>query len=233
MAAQPRCPNCGALVFPDAEWCSQCYEPLRPREHPAADEPAAPTADRPTAPSRPGASPRVGGTPAGAGGIAVEDGTPTWTCPVCEARNPIEASLCSVCGTPFDRLLQEPEVRPEIDPQTAAVWSMVLPGLGHWRLGRKADAVARFAVFGWAFGALLAILISRIGTGGLGPTLPLVALFVAASVGIYVISAVDAYRIAAGDQPVLGSRALLWASVGLIFASVLIATFVTFPAARR
>ncbi|HEY2966443.1 MAG TPA: hypothetical protein VGJ99_09215 [Actinomycetota bacterium] len=31
----------------------------------------------------------------------------------------------------------------------------------------------------------------------------------------------------------LGSRALLWTSAGLVFLSVVIATFVTLPAARR
>jgi hypothetical protein len=43
----------------------------------------------------------------------------------------------------------------------------------------------------------------------------------------------DAYRLAAGDTPVMSSRALLWTSAGLVFLSVLIATFVTLPAARR
>ena len=35
------------------------------------------------------------------------------------------------------------------------------------------------------------------------------------------------------DAPVMSSRALLWTSAGLVFLSVLIATFVTLPAARR
>jgi hypothetical protein len=154
-------------------------------------------------------------------------------CPACETRNPIEASLCSVCSTPFGRLFEEPEERPRVDPQTAAVWSMVYPGLGHWRLGRKGDAVARFAMFGWAFGALVILLVSRFGKGGLGPTYPLFLVFLLAAVTIYVLSAVDAYRIAADDPPIVSSRALLWGSVGLIVLSILIATFVTLPAARQ
>ena len=156
-----------------------------------------------------------------------------WTCPACDTRNPIEASLCAACSTPFGRLFQEPEVRPEVDPQTAAVWSMVLPGLGHWRLGRKGDAIARFAMFGWAFGALLILLVSRFGKGGLGPTYPLFLTFLLAAVTIYVLSVVDAYRIAADDPPLVSPRALLWGSVGLIVLSILIATFVTLPAARQ
>ena len=112
-----------------------------------------------------------------AASIEVEGGTLAWTCPACETRNPIEANECSVCGTPFGRLLAEPTTAPEIEPQTAAVWSMLWPGLGHWKLGRRTDAVARFAIFGWAFGALLVVLVSRFGKGGLGPTFPLFVLF--------------------------------------------------------
>jgi hypothetical protein len=33
--------------------------------------------------------------------------------------------------------------------------------------------------------------------------------------------------------PLMGSRTLLWTSAGLVFLSVVIATFVTLPAARR
>jgi hypothetical protein len=40
----------------------------------------------------------------------------------------------------------------QIDPQSAAVGSMVFPGLGHWKLGRRADVIARFAMFGWRSG---------------------------------------------------------------------------------
>jgi len=62
---------------------------------------------------------------------------------------------------------------------------------------------------------------------------PLFLLFLGASVAIYVLSAVDEYRIAAGKQPLVGSRAPLWTSACLIVLSVLIATFVTLQAARR
>lgn len=214
-----RCPNCGALVTADAEWCGQCFAPL------TSSEARAPAVVRETS---------GGGVPADLpNGIEIEDGRPAWTCPVCETRNPIEASTCSACGTPFSRLLEEPQAETQLDPQTAAVWSMVFPGLGHWKLERRGDAIARFAMFGWSFGTLLVLLFSRVGKGGLGATTPLFLLFLGASVVIYVLSAVDAYRIASGEQPIVSSRALLWTSAGLIVLSVLIATFVTLPAARR
>jgi ribosomal protein L40E/uncharacterized membrane protein len=229
MMGDRRCPSCGALVSAEAEWCGQCFTPLE-RVDPRAPAEAA---NAPTA----GAGPPVGSNlpPGGAAGgaIEVEGGRLAWTCPVCDARNPIEANECSTCGTPFSRLLEEPTEQPDVEPQTAAVWSLALPGLGHWKLGRRTDAVARFAMFGWAFGALLVLLVSRFGKGALGPTFPLFLLFVGASLMIYVLSAVDAYRLASGDPPVVSSRALLWTSAGLVFLSVLIATFVTLPAARR
>lgn len=221
MSPERRCPTCGALVAADAEWCGQCFTSLPSAE---AETPAAAVAAE-----------RQGGRSAGAlgGAIQIEDGRPQWTCPACDTRNPIEATLCTACGTPFARLLEEPSAQPQMDPQTAAVWSMVFPGLGHWQLGQRGDAIARFAMFGWAFGALLVLLVSRMGKGGMGPTMPLFLLFLGASVAIYVLSAVDAYRIAGGERPLVSSRALLWTSAGLIVLSVLIATFVTLPAARR
>jgi hypothetical protein len=220
----PRCPNCGALVAEDAEWCGQCYQPLR-REEPATATAAAADGS---------ARPSIGlvETPGG-GSVEVEDGKASWTCPVCGETNAIEVAVCGVCQTPFTRLFVEPEPPPAIAPDRAAIWSLVFPGLGHWQLRRKADAVARFVLFGWTFGALLILVVSRFGKGSLGGTLPLVALFGGSAFAIYVLSALDAYRIAGGEDPVVSSRVLLWASAALVVLSVLIATITTLPAARR
>lgn len=209
MSQERRCPTCGALVSIDAEWCGQCYAPLRPPE------------------------PEAGQAEAVAGKLGVEGGRLSWACPVCGERNPIEASACPVCGTGFARLFAEPEPAPQVEPQTAAVWSLVFPGLGHWKVGRRPDAIARMVLFAWTFGTLAVLLVSRFGKGGLGPTFPLFALFLGAAAAVYVLSAVDAYRAAAGDTPLVGARVLLWGSAALVVLSVLIATFVTLPAARR
>lgn len=200
---------CGALVSASAEWCGQCYTPLR-RQEPAGE----PGETRPP-------------------GLEVADGRPEWTCPTCGTRNAIEESYCTVCGTPFARLFDQPKTSREVDPEVAAVWSLAFPGLGHWRLGRKGDAVARFVVFAWAFGALLVLLASRFGKGGLGPTLPLFTVFLLGSAVVYASSALDAYRLASGERPLVSSRALLWGSVGMIVVSVLVATLITLPALRR
>lgn len=214
MALERRCPSCGALVSADAEWCGQCFTRLGA---------VTAAADLPTA--------AVGG--AIGAGIDIEDGKPAWTCPACQTRNPIEASVCAACGTPFAKLLREPEETLQVPARTAAAWSLVFPGLGHWKLGLKTDAIARFAMFGWAFGALVVLLVSRVGKGGLGPTTPLFVLFATAAIAIYVTAAVDAHRLASDEPPLVSSRALLWTSAGLVVLSVLIATFVTLPAARR
>ena len=219
MSQDRRCPTCRALASQDAEWCGQCYTRLTQEAGGAGSGGASTNATAIREAAR--------------AGIEVEDGRPTWVCPACHTRNPIERDRCTVCGTTFGTLFEERPERPDVDPKTAAVWSMVLPGLGHWRLGRKADAAARFAMFGWAFGALVVLLASRLGKGGLGVTFALFVVFLVASVAIYALSAVDAYRIAAGDDPIVHPGALLWGSVGLIVLSVLIATFVTLPAARR
>lgn len=170
----------------------------------------------------------------GGGAIEVESGgKPTWTCSVCSERNPIEATFCATCGAPFGRLLEEPTRRPEIRPQTAATWSFVWPGVGHWKAGYRADGVARIVLFAWTFGTLMVLLVARFGTGGLGPVFPLVALFLVAASAVYTVSAIDAYRLAGGDPPLVSSRVLLWASAVLIVASVALASFLTLPAARQ
>jgi len=209
MSDERRCPTCGALVSAEAEWCGQCYSPLKRRE----PEPS----------------------PAGtvAGKLEVESGRLTWTCPACGERNPIESAGCGVCGTLFVRLFEEAEAQPTIDPQKAAVWSLVLVGLGHWKAGRRLDGVARMVLFAWTFGTLLVLLVARFGKGGLGSTFPLFVLFLGSAAAIYVLSAIDAHRIASGEEPLVSSRVLLWSSAALVVVSVLIATFVTLPAARR
>ncbi len=170
---------------------------------------------------------------AGVGKLGVRDGKPQWTFPICGERNPIDVSTCPVCGTPFARLLEELEAAPEIEPQAAAAWSLLFPGLGHRKVGHRPEAVARIVLLAWTFGTLAVLLVSRFGEGRLGPTLPPFALFLTAAAAVYVLSAADAYRAAAGEPPMVGARVLLCGSAALAVLSVLIATFVTLGAARR
>jgi hypothetical protein len=122
MMGERRCPTCGALASAEAEWCGQCFAPL--------DRAGAPTEVEGVAGSSPVATAGPKAIPGTTGGsIEVEGGMLAWTCPACETRNPIEANECSVCGTPFGRLLAEPTTAPEIEPQPRPC-GRCLAGLG-------------------------------------------------------------------------------------------------------
>jgi ribosomal protein L40E len=200
VVGERRCRTCGALVADDATWCGQCYSPLT--EEAPAPEPAqavdttvgAPTPVPPT-----------------------ERGEPFWPCPVCDNRNPIAADACAVCGTPFARLFRDDEAeRPSVEPKEALVWSLVFPGLGHRRLGRGLDGLARGVLFGVAF--LLAVLTGLGAKNGL--LFGVFALFLVVGLGVYALSAYEAYRLAQGGDVLVGSRVLLWALVFVIFLAV-------------
>ncbi len=156
------------------------------------------------------------------------DGQPRWACPVCAHDNPLSVDRCEICGAPFARLFAEPEAAVEVDPSRAMVRSFLLPGLGHWMVGHRLDGVARMVLFAWIFGTLVVLVLSRVG----GSTLPIFLLYVTAFVGLEATSAIDARRLAAGEEPLVSSRTLLWVAVALVGASVLLATFLALPAAR-
>jgi hypothetical protein len=129
-------------------------------------------------------------------------------------------------------LFAEPERPPEIAPARALAWSLLVPGLGHWMAGRRPDGGTRVILFVWTFGTVLVMLVSRSSETGFGPLAPLFWLFVAASVALYVTSALDAWRIASGQAPLVSTRVLLWAVVGLVVVSAVMATFLTMGVAR-
>ena len=219
---EPRCPDCRGLVAPSAEWCGQCFAPLRPTH----------SADLRTGVS---SGPRTGAAAAvttpGGGKVEINEGKASWDCPVCRDRNPIEASVCGTCQTPFARLFEQPEDRPQVRPRTAALWSLAFAGLGHWMVGQRPDGIARMVLFAWTLGTVIVVLASRSGAG-FGSTISLFVLYLGAATGIYVLSAIDAYRAADGLPPMVSSRVLLWASAALVLASIALATLVTLPAAR-
>jgi hypothetical protein len=241
MTGERRCPSCGGLAALDAEWCGQCFAPLRREpEPPEPARPAEPAGPEPGAAPRPEPSgdppdsapkePVAVATPGG-GALEVSGGAASWDCPICGERNPLEAALCSVCGTPFGRLFEEPSAGPRVEPGTATVWSLGFPGLGHWKAGLRADGVARMVLFAWTFGTVLLILISRSGRG-LGSFLPLFLLYLASATAVYVVSAMDAGRVASARAPVVSSRVLSWMSAALVLVSIVMATFVALPATR-
>lgn len=166
------------------------------------------------------------------GRLEVAGGRASWDCPVCGERNPIEASDCETCRTPFARLFEQPAARPEIEPRTAALWSLAFAGLGHWKAGYRADGVARMTLFVWTLGTVLVVLASRSGEGGFGAASSLFVLYLGSAIAVYTLSAVDAYRMADGSPQLVSSRVLLWTSAALVLVSIALATLVTLPAAR-
>jgi hypothetical protein len=51
-------------------------------------------------------------------------------------------------------------------------------------------------------------------------------------VAVYVLSAVDAYRVSGDQAPLIPTRTLLWCSAALVLFSIVLAMFVTLPATR-
>jgi ribosomal protein L40E len=206
-----RCPNCHALVSADAEWCGQCFTSLRPK----IDTP--PEAPPPASPVRVTADPS-----------AAKAGTAMWTCPVCGEENGLDLDACAVCGTSFGALFKQDE-RPAVDPRYALTRSLIFPGLGHRAVGRGADGLARAVLFVYTFCTALLILISGPSSG---PAVGLLALYGSLAVGLYVLTAVEAYQMAQGGGPIVSSRVLLWGVVTLVVLSVLMAAFTIFAAAK-
>jgi hypothetical protein len=80
-------------------------------------------------------------------------------------------------------------------------------------------------VFGYTLAIVVTVLVMRSGEG-FGPFLPLVLISAAAGIALYALSAVDAGRLARGEQQVLSSRALLYGAVGLMLVTIVILVIV-------
>jgi hypothetical protein len=194
-----RCPSCNALAAPDAEWCGQCYASLRTEPEP----PPIP------APPVPGAVPPV----ASSTDATSEAG---WPCQVCGASNPMASDVCVACGSPFAASMRAGEDRPEVSPRDAVMWSLVFPGLGHRLAGRAMDGLARGVLFAMSIG-MVALLLMASSTAA---TTAVVLLFLTSAIVVYVLSAMEASRLANGGDVIVGSRLLMWILVGMTFASV-------------
>lgn len=212
--SERRCPSCGALVAADAEWCGQCLAPLG--ETTAASSPTV----RATARARfePGAD--------------AEGRLSVWRCPTCDARNGLDANRCRVCGTSFGRLFEEPAGGPGVSAAAAAGWSLLLPGLGHWLAGRRADAIARFVLAAWVVAMVVVLVASRGGKDGLGAVRGLLALFALAAVALWAEAVIDARRAVEDLAPLVSSRTILWACVALVGVSVIVATILALAGVR-
>jgi hypothetical protein len=123
----------------------------------------------------------------------------------------------------------EPQ-RPHVEPKDALARSLLYPGLGHRRVGRATDGFARAVLFTISFGMALLV-----GFGGVrsGPAFVVFLLLLGTGVAIYVLSAYEAYRLAAGGDVLVASRTLMWVLVGVIFLSVAMLALAVVSATRR
>ena len=205
-----RCPNCDALVGPDAEWCGQCLASLAERT-PAAEPPALIVEERPASALAERSAP-----------IAL-----TWPCPACDTPNPMDLDACRVCGTTFASLMRRDDRPPAVDPHDAFVRSLAFPGLGHRAVGRGGDGLARAVLF------LMTIVIATVALLS-GPAVPAVVsialLFGSIAIATYVGTAFEAARMARGGGAVLSSRAILWILVGLLMGSVVMLSLLVITA---
>ena len=239
MSDDDRCPNCGGLVTPGADWCGLCFTPLSlaaEQAQAATKDAAAGEADTVAAPTSAtgglqteideGASTGAAdpddpfSVEAGADAPAPVDAAnplppglnasaTAWQCPVCEHENPIELNLCEVCGTSFSRLFADE--KPKIDPTEAARLGLI-PGYVHYRLGMIGDAVARFV----AFIGTLGLLVLFFFTGSGAQQVILLVIFLLLLIGIVAESSIDGTRLARGEAQFVDGRWIIY-GFGLVF----------------
>ena len=243
-AEEERCPNCGALVVEGAEWCGQCYTPLKahaapePEPAPGAITETSAADSVPPLPAFPPAGPGEGAAASGVelvdtktpqGERAGEEGkATTWTCPSCQNKNPLDLDICAVCGTPFARLFSEGPDAQRIEPERAALMSIV-PGLGHWIVGQHGEGATRFlfVVWGLAVGFLGLLAKTSAQYPGGAKLHPVGIVYILSALVVYGIGFVDAHRAANGHEQYLSVKILLYWFAALIFI-FLISVFAAF-----
>jgi RNA polymerase subunit RPABC4/transcription elongation factor Spt4 len=229
-----RCTNCGALVLSDADWCPQCFTPLKASEPEHAPEPEPLTVDPAEAdpPPRPDVGEGAAEAPSMASSTAAEVPKPsaTWPCATCGHRNPIDMNTCESCGTSFASTMRSDEKPREVDPADAMKRSLIFPGLGHGLVGMPLEGIARGALFGMLLLMVVIVLLS-----GLTSTIAVIVFifFFALAALAYAGSAWEAYRIADGARPFVSSRALLWITAAVILGSSALLAFTLAIVAKR
>lgn len=224
MADERRCPDCGALVSADADWCGQCFASLAEPPPMPGRQPVGTTAASGTAPAGTASETARGVEP------AADRPAPTWPCPACGNANAIALESCAVCGTSFAALMRQDERPAPVEPKDAFAWSLVFPGLGHRKVGRPLDGLARGVLFVLLFAMAVLIAMAGIST-------PLVfgmfALFMGMALLVYLGSAYEAYRMAEGGRAFVSSRHLLWATVVVIMLAVVMLAMSVVTVTRR
>lgn len=114
----------------------------------------------------------------------------TWMCSVCGISNPLADSYCAACGSSIFDVFKTEEQR-QVDPRSAALRGLLLPGLGH--------AYAGQTLLGVSVGALVAV---SLFLGAILIALEVVVagiLLLLVGVGVWGIGVLDAFRWARGE----------------------------------
>ncbi|MEX1264514.1 MAG: hypothetical protein WEE66_11395 [Actinomycetota bacterium] len=134
-----------------------------------------------------------------------------------------------MCGATFAALMRQDEAPPRIHPKDALSASLLFPGLGHRKAGRGLDGLARGVLFVVLASMTATVFVSGVSSAG---TFGVFALFLGSTLAVYLGTAWEAYHIADGGRPLVSSRALLWATVAVIMASVMMLALSVIAAAR-
>lgn len=138
-----------------------------------------------------------------------------WRCVRCDSENPLDASICAICGAPMADTLRPPEPElPPRDPNTVAMVSLFFPGAGHAYIGMWGQAVARASISLWViFTALMGAVQKDIAGGTL-----LAVVFGLVAFALWIIAAHDSYREARREkrQVILQGRRFLFTVMGLL-----------------
>jgi len=214
-----RCPNCGALVAVDADWCGQCFTSFRtppasapdPEPEPGPGPEAEPWLDALTETPALSVAPGLETSQAPIGQAADEGRgpLPVWECPACGTENPFDGQVCSACGTSFGRLFDEREASTVATPRDAAFAGMV-PGVGHYRMGRHADGVVRMLV---SVGCLLVLGLFAFSASGKASA-AITALFALLLLLCIGESSYDAARLASDQRELVSAAQLIWLFLG-------------------
>ena len=221
--SEPRCPNCGALVSEDVEWCGQCFASLRVEPDPETPAPATQEPEQEPEPERSDAATAGEGSKDEGSEAEAPKKEPFWACPVCQNENALDSMLCPVCGTPFGRLFEEPDENPRVPPDKAAVYGLI-PGYGHLRCGRAGEAVARMF---FALGSLAITIMFAFTSDAGAVSMVLTVLFACLLLFSVAESAVDARRLASGERELISGRQLLWIFIGAFGLAVLLVVFLS------
>jgi hypothetical protein len=215
-----RCPACGASNGDRAEWCTQCYRPLRSTSGAAGSGAAgsgASAADASAATHPPGGAAGAEPPPPAAGqrDVRTVDGEVEWRCVGCDGWNALDAPVCATCASPR-RGFGDPALPPPVDPADRTrlvVASVVLPGLGHLLAGRTGTGAARVVTaLAWLAGAFLLVR----GGGGSVAVAPLL-------LGVAVVwagSLHDVLALVEGGRELLTTRVLLWLTGAVVLSLV-------------